>query len=355
MVRLVALHKIKHPLRALITGADAMQHDSGIYASSLDLGQGGNAGNVTFSAGSLTLQDVGRVEFLHLWRGQWRHGERQRRQSESLRRGPDRGHHFWLGGRRCDCRFGSARRRHHARRRDLKAEDRNHRRFLFFDARQRRHWRGCACHRRRHPTPAWRQISANSETAGTGGNVTVSARGDILLQQSSTISVRATVADAGSIYLNTPAEIQLFTASQITANAFKSGGQIYFGYNPPTVSPAVASRAAVIRAGIPIGLIILNDGNIVANAATLNGGRIQINADALLQSTGSLIDAATPNRKAIQGVVLETNPSQDLSGQLAVLPNAACYRSKRRSRICCPTPRRQFQQLHRHRPGRTAA
>ena len=138
-------------------------------------------------------------------------------------------------------------------------------------------------------------VSAESSAAGYAGNILIKATDTLLLDHSS-ITTEAKYTDGGNIQVNAGYMVNLID-SKITASV--GGGPETTGGNI-TIDPQY---------------VILNDSQIIANAYEGKGGNIRIIADVFLASPESVVDASSA--LGIDGTVDIQAPIQNISGTLA--------------------------------------
>ena len=138
-------------------------------------------------------------------------------------------------------------------------------------------------------------VSAESSGAGYAGNISIKAT-DTLLVKDSSITTEAKYTDGGNIQVNAGYMVNLID-SKITASV--GGGPETIGGNI-TIDPHY---------------VILNDSQIIANAYEGKGGNIRIIADVFLASPESVVDASSA--LGINGTVDIRAPITSLSGTLA--------------------------------------
>jgi hypothetical protein len=143
-------------------------------------------------------------------------------------------------------------------------------------------------------------ISAASDGTGNAGNITIAVH-DTLLSHDSTVTTQASQSDGGNIHLTAPHMIRL-RDSQLTATV---------GGGPATVGGNIS---------IDPQFVVLQNGQIVANAFEGRGGNIRIAAGVLLADPASRIDASS--QRGINGQVNLQAPVTSLSGPVAPLPQA---------------------------------
>jgi filamentous hemagglutinin family protein len=138
-------------------------------------------------------------------------------------------------------------------------------------------------------------VSAESSGAGYAGNILIKARDTLLLDDSS-ITTEARYTDGGNIQVDAGYKVSLVD-SKITASV--GGGPETVGGNI-TIDPEY---------------VILNDSHMIANAYEGKGGNIQIIADVFLASPDSIVDASSA--LGIDGTVDIRAPIANISGTLA--------------------------------------
>jgi filamentous hemagglutinin family protein len=148
-----------------------------------------------------------------------------------------------------------------------------------------------------HGTIATRSFSPR----GNAGDITLRVEGTLELRGGALITTEATQADGGNLSLTAQGRVRL-QDSAITASV--GGGQTTVGGNLTLSAPWV----------------ILEGSRLVANAFEGMGGRIQIEARAVLADAASRIEASS--ERGIMGIVDIRAPVTSLGGTLAPLPQA---------------------------------
>jgi filamentous hemagglutinin family protein len=141
-------------------------------------------------------------------------------------------------------------------------------------------------------------ISASSLGTGNAGNIQIKAN-QISLLQGSKIASAATQAIGGNITVNAPYLLYL-QKSHITTSVHGGTGN---GGNITIENPA---------------FVILNQGNIIAQADEGYGGDIYIKSGQFVESSNSLVSASS--NLGIDGEVNIDSPDMDMEGFLVVLP-----------------------------------
>lgn len=143
-------------------------------------------------------------------------------------------------------------------------------------------------------------ISVRSSGTGDAGDITVNAR-DLRLRNNGAISAETTQADGGNITINATSLVYL-SDSAITASVQGGAGN---GGN----------------IAIDPDFVVLNHSRIAADAIGGNGGNVSIVAGQFLMSPDSSVTASSA--LGIQGNVVISAPSNDLSSDLEQLPETA--------------------------------
>ena len=138
-------------------------------------------------------------------------------------------------------------------------------------------------------------VSAESSGSGYAGNIGIQV-GDTLMIKNSSITTEAKYTDGGNIHIHAGYMVNLID-SRITASV--GGGPQTTGGNI-TIDPQY---------------VILNDSQIIANAYEGKGGNIRIIADVFLATPDSVVDASSA--LGIDGTVDIQAPIQNISGTLA--------------------------------------
>ena len=141
-------------------------------------------------------------------------------------------------------------------------------------------------------------ISAKSSGLGDAGNIDITTRDTLLLNDSS-ITTEAIQADGGDIKINSDYMVFL-GESEITAGV---------GGGPHTVGGNI---------NIDPEYVILRNSNIIANAFEGKGGNIRIVAGTLLADPNCRVDASS--EKGIDGTVDIRAPIKDVSQSVSRLP-----------------------------------
>ncbi len=186
-------------------------------------------------------------------------------------------------------------------------------------------------------------ITANTKGPGSAGSIVIEA-GRIGLQSESEISSASTLekagGDAGTITLRLRDSLSL-SNSAITTEAQDAGkGQIVMDIGDRIYLLDGKITTSVKGGGNDAGdisadqqFLILNRGDIVANAYEGKGGNIRITADqCFVQSSGSLVDASS--QLGIDGTVYIEAPDENISKSLTVLPGNFLDAARWMSRSC---------------------
>jgi filamentous hemagglutinin family protein len=177
-------------------------------------------------------------------------------------------------------------------------------------------------------------VFLNTEGKGNSGNITLDASKTITISGYSgdspaTINAESryddNAGDAGSILIQAE-EVKLFDGGIISTLAAQAGGGDVVINSPTLVYLKKGQIITSVKGGIGHGgniyinhpmFVTLNEGMIKAQADEGHGGDISIIVDHLISSQKSIIDASS--RKGVDGKVLISSPSIDISGQLLVL------------------------------------
>ncbi len=187
-------------------------------------------------------------------------------------------------------------------------------------------------------------ITANTQGPGAAGSVIIDA-GWLGLESESEISSASrsekSGGDAGIITLRVRDSVKLSGNSAITTEAQDAGkGQIVMDIGDRIYLLDGKITTAVKGGGNDAGdissnqqFLILNRGDIVANAYEGKGGNIRITADqCFVQSSGSLVDASS--QLGIDGTVYIDAPDENVSKSLTVLPGNFLDAARWMSRLC---------------------
>ena len=171
-------------------------------------------------------------------------------------------------------------------------------------------------------------ITAEVTGDGKGGGIELVAQGDLSLQGGTAITAKSTgLGDAGNIRLQAGDIIQLDGSSEVKTEAeLASGGNItlqapfMIEMIDSEVSSSVFGPEGTQGGDIRIDpqFLILDSSEILARAFEGRGGNIRINADYIIQSAGSRIDASAD--RGIDGTVVTRSPEVDLQKGLVELP-----------------------------------
>jgi len=143
-------------------------------------------------------------------------------------------------------------------------------------------------------------ITSESQGAGDAGNIVITASEQINLKQQAQISTQAEQAGGGNITLQVPQRLLLEKAGAITTSV-KSG--VGGGGNVTVETPV---------------FVILNQGEIKAQADAGRGGDIRINADHYLRSNDSVVSASS--RLGVDGVIVISSPNETVAEEMLTLP-----------------------------------
>jgi filamentous hemagglutinin family protein len=148
-------------------------------------------------------------------------------------------------------------------------------------------------------------ISSESESdnpdAGKSGNISISARDSLRLQNGGSVSVETARSDAGDISIAANSLVYLLNGSKVStsvANGQGSGGDI-------TIDPQ---------------FVVLNNSQITANAFAGAGGNIRITAENFFISADSTVSASST--QSVAGTVVVESPENDIAGSISQLPQS---------------------------------
>ncbi|ALG67855.1 filamentous hemagglutinin N-terminal domain-containing protein [Beggiatoa leptomitoformis] len=148
-------------------------------------------------------------------------------------------------------------------------------------------------------------IYANSEStetnAGQAGEIHLTAQ-TLTLKEGGSINTSTQNADGGNIILTIPTQIYLRDGGNITTSVRGGTGN---GGNITIQSPH---------------FVIIDKGQIVAQAADGNGGNITVTTDQFLASTAAQTQVDASSKKGISGKIVITSPIVDISGNVISLP-----------------------------------
>jgi filamentous hemagglutinin family protein len=179
-------------------------------------------------------------------------------------------------------------------------------------------------------------ISSSTSGSGNGGNVMVNVRGQLTIDGSHADPLLATgiaarsspgsTGNAGSLEVGAGHLDILGGGSISTEAAMANGGNIAVG-----VSDLFYLRRGAVTTSVNGALgnggniaidahnLVLNDGQIVAQAFGGNGGNIMISADEFVPSAISLVSASS--QLGISGTIEINGPRVDINGALVTLPS----------------------------------
>lgn len=141
-------------------------------------------------------------------------------------------------------------------------------------------------------------INAGSSNSGSAGSITLDVAGALKLTGGASISTQAAISDGGNITINAK-DLVYLEDSRITTSVgtgLGNGGNI-------TIDPT---------------FVVLNNGQIIADAHGGNGGNITIVSDFFLASPDSIVRASSDF--GLQGSVTVTAPNVNLGAGLVALP-----------------------------------
>jgi filamentous hemagglutinin family protein len=171
-------------------------------------------------------------------------------------------------------------------------------------------------------------ISTNTFGSGAGGGVNVAATGDVLLTgaDASIAAASGGAGDAGSIRLSA-ANLTLKNGASITTQAATAnGGNISLRVGDflhlvdsritTSVNGSAGNGGNIL---IDAQLVVLDHSDIIAQAVAGHGGNITIDANDFIASNDSLVSASS--QLGISGTIDVVGPRVDLNGSLVVLPS----------------------------------
>lgn len=171
------------------------------------------------------------------------------------------------------------------------------------------------------------RISSSTLAAARGGDIVIGSE-DLMLADGALVTVTAAGSgNAGNISLTATRDLSILDGARVETNAALSGGgnievnvveQIYLRDSTLTASsggPEVGDDGGNITID-PI-FLILDNGQIVAQAVQGNGGIINLVADNFIASTTSFIDASS--ELGNDGEVRITSPDNAVTGVVGVL------------------------------------
>ena len=140
-------------------------------------------------------------------------------------------------------------------------------------------------------------VFASSFSTGNAGNISITAA-DRVVMKDGTVTTQAKLADGGNIDIHAVNLVHLVNSSITTSvgTGAGNGGNI-------TIDPK---------------LVVLQNSQILANAFAGTGGKIKIVAGLLLMDPASVIDASST--LGVSGTITIESPLADLSGSLVPLP-----------------------------------
>jgi len=164
---------------------------------------------------------------------------------------------------------------------------------------------------------------------GDAGNIDIKVSGDISLRDNSKISSEAISGGGGKINIDAPDSLVYLNNSEITSSATKldnDGGQL----------------------DLTGDLLIMKNSDAIAKANDGDGGTINITVDEVVQSSGSLISAAS--RSGADGTVSISASNVNLSKELLVLNEGLLDVSDQVQPACSPSSHQNSQyhpEMHR--------
>ncbi|MDM8564900.1 filamentous hemagglutinin N-terminal domain-containing protein [Candidatus Halobeggiatoa sp. HSG11] len=170
-------------------------------------------------------------------------------------------------------------------------------------------------------------IYSNSDNAGAGGDVSLSAK-HLTLQQGGAISAASNGSgNAGHLILSVDGALKIKEGGQInTSTQNTAGGNItvttpvllYLQQGQITTSvKGGKGDGGNITIDSPI-FVAMNDGKIIAQAHEGHGGNINLKSNQLIKSKSSLISASS--KLGVDGNVKIDSPDIDMEGFLVILP-----------------------------------
>ena len=171
--------------------------------------------------------------------------------------------------------------------------------------------------------------SINARSAGGGGPASIAIRSEFTLMTNGAVvsAVSTGSSDAGSIGISANDTLQLQAFSRITTEAeFAAGGNIALIVGNRLLAQHSTISTSVLGGTANGGnilidpiLLVLDDSSIVGRAVGGNGGAIDIAADFLLRTAGSVIDASS--QLGIAGRIGILGFDADLNADIAPLPS----------------------------------
>ncbi len=152
------------------------------------------------------------------------------------------------------------------------------------------------------------ESASHSDNAGNAGTITIDSC-DLILENNSSVTTEAQGAGGGKIFVKAENRLYLFD-SDITSSVKQGegrGGDVTVG----SLLPEGKKEGAKF--------VILNQGNITANADIGDGGAIFIITDNYIKSEDSKVTATS--RRGNDGTVRIEAPDMDVSSGLVVLPD----------------------------------
>lgn len=141
------------------------------------------------------------------------------------------------------------------------------------------------------------RVSASSTGSGNAGNIHINAGQDLIIEQSA-ITAEATLASGGNIDIRASNLIRVLDgrlSSSVQGSLLTAGGNI-------TIDPHV---------------VVLQNGQILANAVQGSGGNITITTSVLVADQSSRVDASS--QFGFNGTVTIQSPTSNLSGTVGQL------------------------------------
>jgi len=191
--------------------------------------------------------------------------------------------------------------------------------------------------------------------AGQGGKITLRANALTLSHHAKISSQSLGDGEAGELTI-TAKTLQMFDQSEITTSAHQSSGgdlhltateQLYLHHGQITTS--VQSGTAEHNGGNIIierpQFVVLNQGQIKAQAYAGNGGNIRIVADQFIKTPDSLVSASS--KLGLDGQVIIDSPAETISGSLLALGTTFTEVSSLLPRLCTALSFEEF--IHRSR------
>ncbi|MEE9425083.1 MAG: hypothetical protein V3V18_08875, partial [Methylococcales bacterium] len=168
-------------------------------------------------------------------------------------------------------------------------------------------------------------LFSRSSAIGNAGEITIMADDSLSILNSALISVETETADAGNINIEADSLLQLrdSTVTTSVAEGKGNGGNIFIGQQPD-------GSEDIVR--IP-NITVLDNSQIIAQAAEGQGGKIGITSDNIFKPQNSVVDASSRGG-GIDGIVNITSPEANISGSIVALPETYINASEHLSERC---------------------